>query len=166
MTLYSKMYNFLFVITMTTRRNKILSSKHDTINLYFFRRIRTGGNTMNHIADPNRIVQNDSFACRSLPNLTDVKVAGGNNPPIWGQFHFVASRTSTATYLSSRDNLSTKTISFVDFTDTNKKPPDKYGDDDDKVRISFLIFLIFDCCKQSFTPLLALLPTHPSKMQN
>jgi hypothetical protein len=82
--------------------------------------------------DPNRIDRNryDTKACRSLPNLTD---EGGNNPPIWGQFHFVASRTSTATYLSSRDNLSTQTISFVDFSDADKKPQDKYGEDDDKV---------------------------------
>ena len=99
-------------------------------------RIRTRGNK---VADPNRISRNrnDSFACRSLPNLTDGDIVdGGNNPPIWGQFHFVASRASTATYLSSRDNLSTKTISFVDITDVDKKPYDKYGDDDDKVKFS------------------------------
>ena len=61
-----------------------------------------------------------------------------HRPQIWGQFHFVASRTSTFTTFSGGrglDAASLKTISFVDLNDDEQKPVDKYVEDEDQVRI-------------------------------
>jgi hypothetical protein len=78
----------------------------------------------------------DSFTCRSLPNLTERRNRNvGDKTSVWGQFHFVAaSRASTFNGLvGGGDIASMKTISFVDLDDDDRKPIDKYGDDDDKV---------------------------------
>ena len=79
-----------------------------------------------------------------MPNLADrrqqqqLQLEVDDKPPIWGQFHFVASRTSTFTTHSHSggrgiDASSVKTISFVDLDEDDQKPIDKYGDDDDQV---------------------------------
>ena len=73
--LLAKIYGGTFYFNMSESHSCL---EHYLNRFCFPTRIRTGGNK---VADPNRISRNrnDSFACRSLPNLTDGDIADGGN---------------------------------------------------------------------------------------